>query len=148
MGYRSDVRIMTTKKGFEQLKEFVEQYINEHSNNEETISNLLEQCDVNKHGENVCYFGWNYLKWYDGIYKDVDAIMEGINYLGENEYSYRYSRIGENYDDIEERSYDADRDGEYELDYPIISRIFEDKYHENLVDVNKEQEDKDEVTYE
>ena len=38
--------------------------------------------------------------------------MNGINYLGENEYSYRYMRIGESYDDIEEQSYDGEKDNE------------------------------------
>ena len=38
MGYRSDVRIVTSKKGFEKLKEYVEKYLKEPS----AKYNLLE----------------------------------------------------------------------------------------------------------
>lgn len=99
MGYRSDIRIVTSKEGYEKLKEFVTNYLKEHNED----YNLLEECDIRQEGKNQVYFGWNYLKWYEGSYKEVDAIMEGLNYLGENEYSYRYSRIGESYDDYEEQ---------------------------------------------
>lgn len=39
MGYRSDVRIVTSKNGFEELKKFVENYLKEHESDES--ENLL-----------------------------------------------------------------------------------------------------------
>ena len=54
--------------------------------------------------------------------------MEGLNHLGENEYSYRYMRIGESYDDIEEQSYDGEKDENIYLEYPNMLREFDDNY--------------------
>lgn len=129
MGYRSDIRIVTSKDGFEKLKEFVTNYLKEHNED----YNLLEKCDIRQEGKNQVYFGWNYLKWYEGSYKEVDAIMEGLNYLGENEYSYRYSRIGESYDDYEEQYYDGNKEKENYLEYPNLIREFDDEYVLNLI---------------
>ena len=129
MGYRSDIRIVTSKEGYEKLKEFVTNYLKEHNED----YNLLEECDIRQEGKNQVYFGWNYLKWYEGSYKEVDAIMEGLNYLGENEYSYRYSRIGESYDDYEEQYYDGNKEKENYLEYPNLIRELDDEYVLNLI---------------
>lgn len=129
MGYRSDIRIVTSKDGFEKLKEFVKNYLKEHNEN----YNLLEQCDIKQEGKEQCYFGWNYVKWYENDYTDVDAIMEGLNYLSENEYSYRYMRIGEDREDYDEQYYDADRESELYLEYPNMIREFDDEYVMNSI---------------
>ena len=42
MGYRSDIRIITSEKGFEELKKFVTKYLKEHNED----YNLLENCDI------------------------------------------------------------------------------------------------------
>ena len=89
MGYNSDIRIVTSSDGYEKLKEFVKTYLNEHKE----IRNLLEHCDIKQEGKEQIYFGWNDIRWYENDYNDVTAIMEGLDYLEENEYSYRYSRI-------------------------------------------------------
>lgn len=124
MGYKSDVRIITSKDGFEILKEFVKKYLKEHNED----YNLLEKCDIKQEGKEQYYFGWNYIKWYENDYKDVDAIMEGLNYLGEKEYSYRYMRIGESYDDFEEQYYDGQREEKMHLEFPCVTRAFDDEY--------------------
>lgn len=126
MGYRSDVRIITSKEGFEKLKEFVENYLQEHHSED---YNLLKECDIKEEDKEQCYFGWDYIKWYeDDDYAEIDAIMKGIDYLGENEYSYRYMRIGENYEDCEQRDYDGDKDNGVCLEYPSMIREFDDEY--------------------
>ena len=124
MGYRSDIRIITSKDGFERLKEFIKEYLKDNKED----YNLLEECDIKKEGKEQCYFGWNYVKWYEHDYPEVIAIMEGLNHLGENEYSYRYMRIGESYDDIEEQSYDGEKDENIYLEYPNMLREFDDNY--------------------
>lgn len=132
MGYRSDVRIVTSKKGFEKLSEFVINSLKEQKINVKEY-NLLEDLDIKVEGKEQIYLGWNYLKWYDG-YPEVDAIMEGLNYLSENEYSYRYMIIGESYDDIEEQSYDGEKDKDVYLEYPSMIREFDDAYMEKLIE--------------
>lgn len=124
MGYRSDIRIITSKDGFERLKEFIKEYLKDNKED----YNLLEECDIKEEGKEQCYFGWNYVKWYEHDYPEVIAIMEGLNHLGENEYSYRYMRIGESYDDIEEQSYDGEKDENIYLEYPNMLREFDDNY--------------------
>lgn len=124
MGYRSDIRIVTSKEGFEKLQEFVRNHLKKNKEN----YNLLEECDIKQEGKNQCYFGWNYVKWYEHDYPEVVAIMEGLSHLGENEYSYRYMRIGESYDDIEEQSYDGEKENEIDLEYPNMLREFDDEY--------------------
>ena len=124
MGYRSDIRIITSEKGFEELKKFVTKYLKEHNED----YNLLENCDIKQEGKKQCYFGWNYVKWYENDYEDVDAIMEGLQHLSDKEYSYRYMRIGEEYDDVEEQYCDGEKDKNIFLEYPSMIREFDDEY--------------------
>ena len=121
MGYRSDVRIITSKKGFEELKSFVNKYLGERDCN----YNLLNSLEIENNKGDQIYFGWDYIKWYDGFdgYEDVTAIVEGLDYINEKGYGYRFARLGEDYDDYEEK-YD-DGDNEDWLDWINVIRKFE-----------------------
>ena len=144
MGYRSDVRIVTSKNGFEKLKEFVENYLKEKNED----YNLLKECDIKKEGNNQCYFGWNWIKWYENDYAEIDAIMEGLNHLGEEEYSYRYMRIGEDREDYDEQYYDGDKESEQDLEYPNLIREFDDEYVYDLIkdeQTNELEENKEDI---
>ena len=127
MSYRSDCRIIVSKEGFERLKEFSNNYM---ENVGEKDYDLMEQIEVKKENEDEVYFGWNYLKWYafsDG-FNDVKAIEQGLDWLANHDYSYRFARIGESYDDYEERSFDSDnRECNINLDYPCMERYFNDE---------------------
>lgn len=143
MGYRSEIRIITSKEGYEKLNEFVEQYLKDTEED-----NLLKECDIKNIGKEQCYFGWNDIKWHENDFKDVDAIMEGLNHLGENEYSYRYMRIGENYEDIEEQFYDGEKDEDIYLEYPSMIREFDDEYIKELISektLENEEKNKEEI---
>ena len=84
---------------------------------------------IKKETPYTTYIGWDCLKWYEySDYVDVDAIMTGLDYLKENGYSYRYSRIGENYDDYDEKYYESENEEEQDLIYPSIIREFDDDY--------------------
>jgi len=122
MGYRSDVRVITSKKGFKELTNFTRKFLKERN----FKYNLLDRLDVKIEGEQEIYFGWNYLKWYDGFegYEDVTAIVKGLDHINEEGYGYRFSRLGEDYDDYEER-YD-DGNNEDWLDWISINREFDD----------------------
>jgi hypothetical protein len=125
VGYRSDVRIIVSKDGYEKLKEYVKEHALQYAK-EDYDYNLLNHISVRfkSYDDKQVLIGWNYIKWYDDMYEDVKIIMNGLDFLEENDYSYRYARIGENYDDISEHYYDSDKEGY--LDYPSILRCFED----------------------
>ena len=88
-----------------------------------------EKTKYKKETPYTTYIGWDCLKWYEfSDYEDVNAIMTGLDYLKENGYSYRYSRLGENYDDYDEQYYESDNEDEQDLVYPSIIRAFDDDY--------------------
>ena len=127
MGHRSDIRIMTTKKGFNKLKEYTDNYLKDKNF---TYGNLLDDLDLNYETKYAKYFGWNSMKWYEECegYEDVDAIMNGLRYLKEIDYSYRYARIGEDYSDYDEFYYESSNEEEQDLEYPCMTRYFDDEY--------------------
>ena len=127
MGYRSDVRIMTTKKGYEELKKYTDKYLEDKKY---SYGNLLDDLQISEETKFAKYFGWDSIKWYDGCegYEDVDAIMNGLDHLEENNYSYRFARIGESYDDYDEKYFESDIEDEQDLEYPSMTRYFDDDY--------------------
>ena len=136
MGYRSDVRIVTSKKGFKELTKFVNDYMKD-KNEYNLLDNIQHKTD-NKYS---CYFGWDYVKWYQESYDGVIAIMKGLEHLKDNNYSYRYSRIGENYDDYDEHYFESDIEEEQDLEYPSFIRGFDDDYvRENMKKIDKQME--------
>lgn len=127
MGYRSDVRIITSKKGFKELRKFTDSYLKEKN---WKYGNLLDDCEVISENKWSKYIGWDSIKWYDYVdgFEDVSAIMEGLKYLEEKDMSYRYARIGESYDDYEEFSYESDNEEEQDFEYPSMTRYFDDDW--------------------
>ena len=89
--------------------------------------NLLDNLEFKAENDYAVYFGWNWLKWYDG-YDSVDAIESGLNHLRDKDMSFRFARIGESYDDYEEDSYESENEEEQDLEYPSMNREFDDSY--------------------
>lgn len=141
LGYRSDVRIATSKKGFNILNNYVEERMKELN---KTDYNLLNYLDISKENKGVCYFGWNHIKWYDGFegYEYIDAIIEGLNKLEEKDISYHFARIGESYDDYDEINYDVSTDNDLEeyIPYPNMNRYFDDEDIEVQMGMKKQVE--------
>ena len=125
MGYRSDVRIMTTKKGYNKLRKYTDEYLKSKNYK---YGNLMDDLDLNEETKYAKYIGWNDIKWYEGD-DDIDSIMSGLDYLEENNYSYRYARIGENY-------FESDKEEEQDLEYPSMTRYFEDEWIVNQMKLN------------
>ena len=135
MSYRSDVRIVVSNKGYQELKK----YVNDHLPENLKKYNLLQSPDVEKIDDNHVYLGWNSVKWYElSNFPEIDSIMDGLDYLRDNEYSYRYARIGENYDDYGEKNIDGDNDGY--LEYPQLERYFDDDSFDLTNNVDKDVE--------
>lgn len=140
MGYRSDVRIVTTIEGYKKLNEFVKNYIKD--TNED---NLLEDCDIKRKNDEVIYFGWDWVKWYENCNTDVDAIMKGLEHLKRNDYSYRYARLGEDYEDYEEQFFDSNRESEPKLDSLYFIREIDDTVFDYLEEFNEKIEQEEET---
>ena len=54
--------------------------------------------------------------------------MSGLDKLAENDYSYRYARLGEEYDDYEEQYHESENEDEQDIEYPNMIREFDDDY--------------------
>ena len=127
MGYRSDVRLVVSREGYKELREFVKKEAMRWAEPDGYSWDMIEIADSIKFKDNgdqvmIC---WQAVKWYEGSFKDVDIIMAGIRLLRDKGYSYSFSRIGEDYDDIEEYHYEGELD--QEVDWPWICRYFDDE---------------------
>lgn len=104
MGYYSDIVIVTTEDGYKRLTDLIAQRTN--------LEDLLGDCEV-KHGtigkesHEHLYVSlrWNGQKWYEE-YEDVKAVMDSLDGLENENIPYRYTRVGEDYDDVETENYD------------------------------------------
>ena len=103
MGYRSDVRIRTTKEGYEIMKEEIDKYLNEkvEDNLDYTPANLVKHTDNTDIDGNVVTMDWNYIKWYD-FFPEIMAVINALGILQEKDIDYQFMRVGEDLDDIEE----------------------------------------------
>ena len=80
------------------------------------------------------YLGWDDIKWYHD-YDDIMALESGLDYLKESNYTFKFSRMGEDFDDIEEIYNDGKRDikENYYIDFPYLERFYnDDKIKNNL----------------
>lgn len=119
MGYRTEVRFITTKEGYNTMKK----YINENSENNHGLEDLLEDVDMEKKVKDLVVLGWDSLRG-DG----VEALNEITLDLYDKDISYRYFSLGENIQDIEESSHTSKKDKNKFIPYICITREFDDKY--------------------
>lgn len=131
MGYKSDVRIVTSKQGYKELLKCVDKYYKDNNIPKEHQYILLNNLDVDISNKYQKYFGWNFIKW--NSYEDKNAIEHSLKILQEKGFSYRYSRIGESYNDYEEDYFDSPKEKNLKLKYPEFERYFNDKYIEKLL---------------
>lgn len=135
MGYRSDVRIALLIDGFNELSRYVHDYFK--NSNKNIQYNLLEHMDICHKSKNSIYFGWNDIKWYE-YEPEISSIMLGLEHLKKDEYSTRYLRIGEDYNDIEEQNTDGRKDENTNVEYPSLIRRFDDDYVFRYMDKNRD----------
>ena len=127
MGYRSDVRIAVSKKGYKEMLKYIEEFAKRKDLDKDDVIDLLNCTDISCENKYQKYFGWDWIKWYDG-YPQIDAITEALSYVEEKGYSYKFSRIGEDFTDIEEYGCDGEKDTKKNLfvDFPYLDRGFDD----------------------
>ena len=142
MGYRSDVRIVTSKRGYNELKKSIQEYYKENDIPRDYQFDLLNNTNVMEINKYQVYLGWNNIKWYG--YPDVDAIEDGLSKLKDKDLSYRFARLGENYDDYEEHSHESLNEKEQDLDYPSMERYFDDdSIIDRMKEIKKREESRD-----
>lgn len=118
MGYRSDVYILCEEKAHEMFLDlFAEMKALNQPNNP----------TVERYANGLWLMKWDGWKWYTHYYPEVDAItelMDKLDDIDEDEdgkgYAYKFIRLGEDKDDIEERCNDqaCSSDIDYEF-YPL-----------------------------
>ena len=98
MGYFSDVAIGMKKKDYDALLEM-------YKADEDMIYFLTEEPKIKIQDDEIglLYYG---IKWYEGDYKEVTAIMDYLTEIDD----YYYLRFGEDYFDYDE-AYNDDCDG-------------------------------------
>lgn len=102
MGYRSEVKIATTREGYDRMCEHVDA-LSEGLG----ASPLMGSCrkpDFFEESGGCVVFGWDYIKWYEGLLADVDNVADALSEIDECGIPYEFCRIGESWDDIEFRA--------------------------------------------
>lgn len=76
MGYRSEVKIVTTREGYDQMCERVDT-LSEGLG----TSPLMGSCrkpDFFEESDGCVVFGWDYIKWYEGLFADVSNVADAL----------------------------------------------------------------------
>lgn len=121
MGYYNCVRILVSEEGFKNFKQQVEIACAIRE-----IANPMNELDIQKTDRSTgVYFGWDDIKWFNDWYEPYVVVASALQSIKEHGYSYRLSRIGEEFDDIEEIVFDGEL--AEDLDYISIVREFDDE---------------------
>lgn len=99
MGYRSDVRIATTREGYDLMCEHVD-FASKGTGCYPLMGSKREPDFFDEEGGCVA-FGWDGIKWDVGYYKDVTNVDAALRKLAEAGIPYEFCRVGEEYGDVE-----------------------------------------------
>lgn len=103
MGYRSEVKIATTREGYDALLKIMDLKNKSKDVEYPLIGSDIDPGYFEEEGGSVV-FGWDDIKWYVGLLCDVTNVEEALGELDEQEIPYEFCRIGESWDDIEFRT--------------------------------------------
>nr|DAK26600.1 MAG TPA: hypothetical protein [Caudoviricetes sp.] len=121
MGYMSNVGITLYKKDYEDMKTAAEK------TGDKYISEFVDSFEVYETGnKDVIQLGMTFVKWY----KELDEIKFVRNFLKDK--PYRFLRVGELMDDIEDDVNKEDIEEAYEMWVERKIRFYGDKYGEGL----------------
>jgi len=135
MGYRSEVAVVIAFKDEEQRNTFLALQV---AKKDEDMNDALKE--VKKLETNKLFYYASDVKWYDsyGFVKAMTNLyLEAVELFGNDGAGYRFTRIGEEVEDIE-----ISEDGEYDdlWDYTSITRCIDvEVNHEELEAVINEE---------
>jgi hypothetical protein len=135
MGYRSEVAYVVAFKDEEQRDTFIALQLAKKDDN---MNEALKE--VKKLESNKLFYYASDVKWYDSypiVMAHTNIYWEAVDMFGDDGAGYRFTRIGEEVEDIE-----ISEDGEYDdlWDYTSISRTIDvEVIHEDLTAVINEE---------
>lgn len=117
MGHKSQVRLITTKEGFNILKQM------RHFINDDYLPTVLENTTIKKEFGKVIYLGW------DNVYLAKETLIkESVIDLEEHDVPYTLSILGEYQEnELEEFFYNSKNKEIKELPFPSVIRNFDEK---------------------
>lgn len=134
MSSRADMRFITTKEGYEEIKNYAK------SNDEYSI---IEKLEIKKEVGDIIYLGWN-----SENYDFVETVEDISRELDERDISYRLTIIREYLEEgIEQIYYTSDKDEDKNIPFPSVIKTFDEKdmekylgYYSEDFEKNKENE--------
>ena len=121
MGYRSDVRLVTTKDGYEELEKYIKEQL--EKGNDEYLYNVLEESDFREETKHFVFVGWDSVKYNQESYELLNTALEEI---GEKGFGYSLVVNGEEIGDVQDISV-KDKQKNY-ITMPAIFCNFDDRY--------------------
>lgn len=138
MGTDFDVRIITTKKGFKAMNDFIEKELKREENRD--YANALNELFFKKETTNLVLFGWNSIN-FDSEYTDYNLIRMALQSLEEVDISYSLSVKDNEMQEIHEYKFDSKENDYIYIPIPSIVYKFDDKETiKELLDSEKELE--------
>lgn len=99
MGYRSEVKIATTREGYERICRRVDE-LSAESDAYPLIGTEINPDFFDEAGGCVA-FGWDHIKWYEGDLEDVSNVSKALAEIEDDGLPVEFCRIGESWDDIQ-----------------------------------------------
>lgn len=132
IGYRTDIRMVIPIEALPTMIDLASEYENEYG------FNIVQLMDKHQPLKNKC----SYICWDNASLKERDVIDDLCNDFGDKNIIYRISKIGENYEDIENFNSTYTQEDEERLPYIEITRGFDDKcfMRENKIENSEELE--------
>lgn len=124
MGTDFDVRIITTKKGFKTMNDFIEKELKREGNRD--YANALNELFFKKETTNLVLFGWNSIN-FDSEYTDYNLIRMALQNLEEVDISYSLSVKDNEMQEIHEYKFDSKENDYIYIPIPSIVYKFDDK---------------------
>ena len=103
MGYRSDVRIATTREAYEDICDIVDSKSESVFSPGQLMGRSVTPAYFDEEDDTVV-FGWDSVRWNEGLFADVTNVMLAVDEVIANGYPLEFCRVGEEMGDIEFRS--------------------------------------------